>query len=195
MKTIPVSLILAGIFCPVAVFAQPADRPEGGPPRGHGGKPGPHRSFADAWKAADQNGDGFITGEEFAQIPRILKLPDEKRDRVFKRLDKDGDGKLSRQELGRMGRPHDPKGPPMRRLWELDVDRSGGVDFQEFIQGPLFQKLTLEKQRALFRRLDTDGDGRITPKDKPKSPFRHKGPAPHNKPQDPEATKRPESRR
>ena len=127
------------------------------------------------------DGDGFITSGEFSQLPRIQKLADEKRENLFKRLDKDGDGKLGRQELARMGKPHDGQGPPMRQLWELDADKSGGVNFEEFKQGPLFKKLTAEKQQAVFRRLDTNGDGLITPKDKPEPPFRREGGPPHMK--------------
>lgn len=181
MKTIPVSLILAGVLVPMAALAQPPGPPEGAPPRDGGGKRGPQRPFAEAWKLADQDDDGTISREEFGRIPRIQNLPDEKRDGLFKRLDKDADGKLSRQELGRMGKPHDAKGPPTRRLWELDVDKSGGVSLDEFKKGPLFQKLTPEKQQAVFRRLDTNGDGTITPKDKPEPPFRRDGGPPHPK--------------
>lgn len=69
----------------------------------------------------------------------------------------------------------------MPRLWELDADKSGGVTFGEFKEGPLFKKLTPEKQQAVFRRLDTNGDGTITPKDKPEPPFRREGGPPHMK--------------
>jgi Ca2+-binding EF-hand superfamily protein len=62
-------------------------------------------------------------------------------------------------------------------LWELDTDKSGGVSFEEFRKGRVFQKLPDEKQQAVFRRLDSDGDGQVTLKDKPERPFmrRHGG--------------------
>jgi Ca2+-binding EF-hand superfamily protein len=69
----------------------------------------------------------------------------------------------------------------MQRLWELDVDKSGGVSFQEFRVGRIFKKLAPEKQRAIFRRLDTNGDGVVSPKDKPESPFKRDGGNPHPK--------------
>ena len=105
-------------------------------------------------------------------MPRIQNLPEEKRGNLFKRLDKNGDGKLAREELNRMGKPQDVQGPPLKRLWELDVDKSGGVSLEEFKAGQLFKKLPPERQQAVFRRLDTNGDGTITPKDKPNPSFK-----------------------
>ncbi len=175
MKTIPVSLILTGILAQVAALAQAPEASEPPPQRGGGGKRGQHAPPMERWKAADRNGDGSISMEEFKGMPRIQNLPDEKRENLFKRLDKDADGRLGRQEIARMGRPHDGKGAPMRRLWELDVDKSGGVSFEEFKQGPFFKKLTPEKQQVVFQRLDANGDGMITPKDKPEPSFRREG--------------------
>ena len=181
MKTIPVSLIVAGLLVPVAVHAQTPGDPPVAIPGGATDKHGPSRPFAEAWKAADTNHDGFISKEEFDGMPRIQNLPEEKRLHLFKRLDKDGDDRISGEELGRMGKPHDGQGPPMQRLWELDVDKSGGISPEEFKAGQLFKKLPPERQDELFRRLDTDRDGLITPKDKPEPPFRHEGGNPYPK--------------
>jgi Ca2+-binding EF-hand superfamily protein len=112
--------------------------------------------------------DGKISKEEFKAMSRLQKLPEEKQDRIFSRLDKDGDGALSRDEIGGFGRPRD--GKPMRRLWELDTDKSGGISPDEFNRGQFFKKLPAAKREGMFRRLDTDGDGLITPKDKPEPP-------------------------
>ncbi len=137
---------------------------------------------------ADTNNDGSISREEFDAMPRLANLPEEKRGNLFNRLDKDGDGKLTREELGRFGKPNDKHGPPMRRLWELDADKSGGISFEEFKVGALFQKLPADKQMTVFKRLDTDGDGVITPKDRPEPSFRkpdgRRGPKPDRPPQD-----------
>lgn len=182
MKTIPVSLIVAGVLIPVAAFAEP--RPQGDnapPPRDGEGQRGPKRSYMEFWKSADKDQDGFISKAEYDALPRIQNLPEEKRASLFQRLDKDSDGKLAREELGRMGKPHDGQGPPMQRLWELDADKSGGVSFEEFKAGHLFMKLPPEKQDQIFKRLDTDHDGTITPKDKPE-PFRRGGGGGHMDP-------------
>jgi Ca2+-binding EF-hand superfamily protein len=173
MKTIPVSLLVAGLLLPAVGLAEPEKGPEGPPPGEKGERRGPPPgAFQELWKLADADGDGFISKAEFDAMPRILNLPEDKRENLFKRLDKDGDGKLSREELGNFARPHDGQGPKMQRLWELDTDKSGGISFEEFKAGELFKKLPADKLEALFKRLDTNGDGVISPSDKPEPPFK-----------------------
>ena len=177
MKTIPVSLIVAGILIPAISRAQPEGGP-GGPPerQGQGRREGQKRPFVEFWKSLDKDQDGSLSKAEFDAMPRLQNLPEEKRANLFQRLDKNADGKLAREELGRMGKPHDgQQGPPMPRLWELDVDKSGGVSFDEFKNGELFKKLPPEKLDSLFKRLDTNGDGVVSPKDKPEPPFKRDG--------------------
>ncbi|GAA5131687.1 hypothetical protein GCM10023212_43290 [Luteolibacter yonseiensis] len=157
---------------PVLCLAQPPEQEKTPPGEGKGRPPGPRPPFAETWKAADKDNDGFLSTAEFAAMPRIVNIPEEKRANIFKRLDKDGDGKLSREELGRFGKPHDKGDHPAKRFWELDSDKSGGISLEEFKAGEVFKKLPPEKQDTVFRRLDTDGDGVITPKDKPEPPFR-----------------------
>lgn len=158
------------MLLPAVCLAEPPGPPEGPPP----GKPGQHREppplFDETWKTADADLDGFISREEFAAMPRVQNLPEEKRTTIFDRLDKDDDGKLSREELMRFGRPRD--GEPAKKFWELDADKSGGISFEEFKLGPFFKKLPPEKISELFERLDTDNDGIITPKDRPEMPFK-----------------------
>jgi Ca2+-binding EF-hand superfamily protein len=168
MKTIPVSFLLAGMLVPVVCHAQPQGAPAGPPAaENRERKPAP-KPFVEIWNKVDLNSDGFLSKAEFDAMPRMANLPEEKRTAIFKRLDKDGDDKLSHEELGRFGKPHDGEGPPAKRLWELDTNKSGGVDIEEFKKGQLFKKLPPEKLDEVFHRLDTDGDGVITPKDQPK---------------------------
>lgn len=175
MKTISVSSIVAGILFPAVCLAQglpaPDCPPDAMPPAGDEAKAGPPpRMFMEAWNQADTDHDGKISPAEFSAIPRVQLLPEEKRDNIFKRLDKNGDGNLQREELSEFGHPRD--GKPGRRLWELDLDRSGGISMEEFKQGQFFKKLPPEKLAEVFKRLDTDGDGLITPKDRPQQPFK-----------------------
>jgi len=182
MKNFPFSLIAAGILAPGPLIAQTPDHesvPVGSREtiaRDGTGKRDMARSFMDS---VDLNHDGFISKEEFDALPRLKNLPAEKRQNLFKRLDNNEDGKLSREELGRMPKPQNGQGSPMPRLWELDADKSGGVSLEEFKTGRLFSKLPPEKQEEIFRRLDTDSDGVISPKDKPEHPFKRDGENPH----------------
>jgi len=172
MKTIPVSFLVAGMLLPVVCLAQPA-KPPIDPPAGDQGEcRGRSRPFMEAWKHADTDHDGFISKAEFEAMPRVINLPEEKRANLFKRLDKNADGKLSRDELGPIVKPRDGKDKPMKRLWELDSDKSGGISWDEFKAGQLFMKLPPAKQEGVFHRLDTDGDGVITPKDRPEPHFK-----------------------
>ena len=54
--------------------------------RPHFGGPG------EMFRRMDKDQDGKITREEFYSSPRLERLPEEKRDRIFARLDRDGDG-------------------------------------------------------------------------------------------------------
>lgn len=154
--------------------------PAKGPPAGEKRRRAALQLSEKAWKLADANQDSFISKEEFFVMPRVQKLPDEKREKIFKRLDKNTDDRLSSEELNRIDKP--PHGPPMQRLWELDTDKNGGISSEEFKAGQLFKKLPPEKREQVFRRLDSDGDGVITPQDKPapppKRPHTKKGPKP-----------------
>lgn len=170
MKTTTVSFLVAAMLLPAICLAEPQGPPKVPAPGDKGGPDRPDREFFELWKAVDVDNDGAISKAEFDSMARIQKLPDEKRANLFTRLDKDNDGNLSREELLRFGKPHD--GQPMKRLWELDSDKSGGINFDEFKAGQLMKKLPPEKQQAVFNRLDTDGDGLITPKDRPENPYK-----------------------
>ncbi len=131
----------------------------------------------DHWKTADSDGDGVISRTEFGAMPRLENLPADKQEALFKRLDKDSSGTLSRGELNRLFKPQEPKRPMMPRLAELDIDHNGRISLAEFKAGEIYKKLPPERQDALFRRLDADGDGDITPKDHPPG-CRPSGPPP-----------------
>jgi len=172
MKTITLSLAVAGLLLPGFVFANPDGGPR--PGRQEEGRKG-GAALRDGWKEADTDGDGKISRAEFEAMPRIQGLPEEKREHLFARLDKDGDGFISAEERG--GGMSGPRGRenPIQRLADLDTDGSGGISFEEFKAGAFFKKLPLEKQKEMFARLDTDGDGQLTPKDRPQPHRRYEG--------------------
>lgn len=167
MKTTSLSLFVSAVFLSVVCHAET----QGDPDRAGGGRKKWERGrFMPAWKQADKNQDGSISPDEFHAMLRVKNLPEEKRENLFKRLDKNADGLLGREELARIARPPGYRGERMQRLWELDRDRSGGVSFEEFKKGRFYSKLPEQRQTELFNRLDTDGDGRITGKDRPEKP-------------------------
>lgn len=131
---------------------------------------------ADVWKKADTNGDKVISREEFLALPRIAKLPQEKQDKLFARLDKNGNGTLEGPEL----RPaHPPQGPKnqdgrggkrggiMPRIAELDLDQDRKISFEEFTKAPMIAKLPEERQRRMFENMDRNDDGFLSPEDRP----------------------------
>jgi Ca2+-binding EF-hand superfamily protein len=120
------------------------------------------------FRRVDKNRDGRISKEEFFASPRLVSLPEEKREAIFARLDTDGDGILGREEIRQMR--HDAERRAKDEFRELDADKSGGLNFEEFSKGKFFGKLPEERRRQIFARMDTDGSGEITAEDKPKGP-------------------------
>ena len=129
MKTKLALIMALGLTLPAITFAQDkpqsrdsADRPprrEGGP-QGEGQRPPPPPLIA----ALDLNHDGVIDADEIAKASESLK-----------KLDKNGDGKLTMEEL----RPPRPEGAPeggpqdgQRRRFNRDgsPDREGPADGQ-----------------------------------------------------------------
>jgi len=132
---------------------------------------------------ADRDGDGAVSREEFESLERVAQLPEEGREAMFGRLDKDGDGVIRGEEL-RRSKPGGPKGargaegrrPPVPRLQELDRDGDGEIVFEEFRGGRFVSQMPEERQRELFDRLDRNGDGRLSAEDgPPRRPGRERG--------------------
>jgi Ca2+-binding EF-hand superfamily protein len=168
-------LTLTGILLASATAQEPNDAATPTRPPQHQKDRDPRRG-GDFWKKADTNGDQLISREEFLALPRIAKLPEEKQTKLFSRLDKNGNGTLEGPEL----RPaHPPQGPKdgdqrggmrgriMPRIAELDLDQDRKISFEEFTQAPMIAKLPAERQRKMFDNMDRNGDGFLSPEDRP----------------------------
>ncbi|GAA5483440.1 EF-hand domain-containing protein [Haloferula sargassicola] len=142
------------------LLAQENDGPPG-PPRGEPG-PGRRPPIGAFISKADTDGDGKVSKAEFDALERISNLPEEKRSKLFSRLDRNGNGVIEGDEL----KPPRGRGPrPMPDLRELDLDKDGTISFEEFEKGRFVSQLPEEKRKRFFEHLDRDGDGRLTPKD------------------------------
>ncbi len=102
MKTKMLLTIVAAVGAlSLTGFAQDAGGPpQGGPPQGGPGGQGGKRPMPLLISALDANHDGVIDADEIAGASAALK-----------KLDKNGDGKLSREEY--MGKPPMGGRPPM----------------------------------------------------------------------------------
>jgi Ca2+-binding EF-hand superfamily protein len=127
-----------------------------------------HEGEGEMFGMLDKNNDKVITSEEFFAGPRMANMPQEQRDKLFARMDLDGDGKVTPEEIRKMRQESHEK--HMREVRELDTDKSGGLSFEEMSLGKFFSQLPEEKRRQIFERMDTNGDGQITPEDKPQGP-------------------------
>mmetsp|Transcript_18122 Transcript_18122/g.18114 ORF Transcript_18122/g.18114 Transcript_18122/m.18114 type:complete len:175 (+) Transcript_18122:910-1434(+) len=86
---------------------------------------------------------------------------------VFVSIDSNGDGKLSKKELMakyiEMMGEDEAKSEVKRIMKEVDTDKSGYIDYNEFIKATFNSQMLISKEnlRAAFNIFDTDKSGTI----------------------------------
>jgi len=99
----------------------------------------------------------------------ISKAEREQLASVFKALDKNADGKLSKQEVKEGYYNHDGRllsDEEIDKMFDaVDTDRSGFIDYTEFVVASMNEKKMLTQQRltGAFKMFDKDKSGMITP--------------------------------
>lgn len=130
---------------------------------------------ADAASNALGNLNAFRSGQKlkvaaasYIGSQLISKSEKEKLGSVFKKLDKNGDGKLSREEILEGYETHFGRllnEDELDQLFnDVDTDKSGFIDYSEFIVASMSSKKNMseEKLTAAFKMFDTDGSGTIS---------------------------------
>lgn len=99
----------------------------------------------------------------------VSKTEREELARVFKKLDLNGDGRLSKDEIKdgyakHFGRLISDKEVDFM-FNAVDTDQSGYIDYTEFVVAAMNEKLLMSNERlmAAFKMFDKDGSGSITP--------------------------------
>lgn len=121
-------------------------------PRG-GGKRGPRYP------------EGPMTFEQFAEQPHVKKLDPQQKRKLFKRLDRNRDQVLSRED-SRQGPPRrqnrgkrkNGRGGPLK-----DLNNDGEISFDEFTKHPHHRQLGEDAAEDLFEELDSDSNGLLSP--------------------------------
>ncbi|MGB0993562.1 MAG: EF-hand domain-containing protein, partial [Akkermansiaceae bacterium] len=115
----------------------------------------------------DLDSSGALEPKEFGEA---LKNLEEKiqPERLFKKLDKNRDHKLQKNEF--RWQHADSKPPRHSPLLDMDIKKhdkngSGGLDFAEFAKLPFIGRIPEERRKGFFNRLDSDGNGEVSPRE------------------------------
>ena len=82
----------------------------------------------------------------------VSRLPAAHRERLFKGVDKDGDGAITLADMT-------ASAAIQKHRKERDLDGDGRISFAEFAKSPRMARVPAERKRAIFDRLDQNKDG------------------------------------
>merc|ERR1711916_150355 len=84
----------------------------------------------------DVNNDGSVSYNEWCMVAINKRLIDkeERLMHLFKKIDENGDGKLSKEELKKAISKLDPNFDVESAVKEVDLDNDGNIDYTEFLK-------------------------------------------------------------
>jgi Ca2+-binding EF-hand superfamily protein len=142
----------------------------------------------------DTDKNGSITKEELSAGEMFRKLPPEKQQKLFARLDTNQDGVISPEDRpahpGPGARPgdgsprnqeNDDKEPHRHMFPRLDINSDGSLSFEEFVKSPGISRLGEDEQESAFEKIDSNQDLKLTPEEMTNfRPFESKNDKPHS---------------
>jgi Ca2+-binding EF-hand superfamily protein len=125
-----------------------------------GGREG--RGHTDRFMSAyDRDKDKAVSWSEFQASKKMKHLEEAGKRRIFDHLDKNKDEKITSNELPQGGRP-------ANGAKRGDLNNDGKISFTEFQKNPRMKDAKPERLAEMFKRMDRDGDGFLTPHDFPR---------------------------
>lgn len=124
-------------------------------PRDHGWLSGLLKDF----RRLDRDQSDALDLAEFSQAKEVAEKEEDARVAIFKRIDRNKDGVIQREELKGSGRSKSRHDLDFKKY---DTNDSGGLDYAEFSKLPFVGRLPDERRRAHFDRIDTDNNGEIS---------------------------------
>ena len=109
----------------------------------------------------DSDASGGLSVEELRNVPMFRNASAEQLERLFRKIDRNKNQQLERHELSKA----EPKVDPSIHFEKHDVDKSGGLSFEEYSSMPFMNKMSNDRRRKIFERIDLNKDQQLSPEE------------------------------